>query len=78
MDAVALCTLTGITLRQYRNLLYESLLSELSFKEADELCESLQFNIVRQHTKFASEMLFRPCLTASKHEISRNLSYDET
>ena len=33
---------------------------------------------MRQHTKFASEMSFWPCLTASKHEISRNLSYDET
>ena len=48
-----------------------------SFKEANELCESLKFNIVRQHTKFASEMSCLPCLTASKHEKSRIPSCDE-
>ena len=37
-----------------------------------------RIQIVRQHTKIASEMSPGPCLTASKHEKSRNPSSDKT
>ena len=47
------------------------LLSELGFfKEAGELCESLQNHIVRQHNEIASETSIWCELTVSKHEKS--------
>ena len=55
------------------------LLSELGFfKEAGELCESLQNHIVRQHSKIASDPSIFLGFIVSKHENHGNPSWDET
>ena len=69
--------LTGITLRQYRDLLYELLLSG-----STETCSTSHWShncsIVRQHSEIASETSIWGELTVSKHDKSWNLSWDET